>query len=186
METSTDITANLVAWSDGDDSALADVYPLVHRELRKIAKNHLYNFRPGNIFQTTALINDAYIRLLEQKSVKWKSRSHFYAIASKMMRRILLNHIRDAKRQKRGGGARQVTLNSRSALTDLRIEEIIDVDAALSKFELIEPRMADVVVCKYYGGMKIHEIAEALEISPVTVNRSWRFAKAWLARELKG
>lgn len=184
MDSSTDITARLVAWSSGDATALDEIYPLIHTELRRLAKNYLFQFTPGNIFETGVLINEAFIKLIDQKRVVWQNRAHFFAIAAKVMRRVLLNHIRDARRVKRGGGAPHLTLTSGAAQQVFRIEEVLDLDTALTRLSGIDPVKAEIVEMKFFGGMNNEEIAEVLGISRASVVRYWRFAKAWLLRDM--
>ncbi|MEQ1764254.1 MAG: ECF-type sigma factor [Pyrinomonadaceae bacterium] len=184
MDTSTDVTAKLIAWSKGDESAMNEVYPVVEYELKRLARSYLYTYQPGQPFQTTALINDAYIRLLEQKGIRWKSRAHFLAIAATMMRRILLNHLRDRKRKKRGDGALHITLSDAALVAELRLEELIDLDNALNRYNEIDPLNVRIVEMKFFGGMSDDEIAEVLGVSRSTAVRYFRRAKAWLAREL--
>ncbi len=185
METSTNITAKLVAWSKGDGAAMDELYPLVDRELRRLARNYIRNLQPGNIFQTTALINEAYIRLADQQKVKWQNRDHFFAISAKMMRRILLNHLRDAKRKKRGAGAIHISLSGVAVVAAQRSSELLNLDEALSRLEKLDHRKAAVVEMRFFGGMTTESMAEVLGISKVTVMRDWRVAKAWLAREMQ-
>lgn len=184
MDSSSDITELLINWGEGDQAALDQLMPLVERELRQIAHNYMRRETPGHTLQTTALVNEAYLRLVDQNRVRWQNRSHFFAIAAKMMRRILLNHSRDRDRDKRGGGAVKVSLTEADAILKERAVELIALDEALSKLELVDERKCRVVELRYFGGLNVEETAEALGISTITVIRDWNMAKAWLAREL--
>lgn len=184
MTTSTQITALLIDWSKGDQTVLDELMPLVDRELRRLARHYLRRLRPGATFQTTSLINEAYIRLVEQKNVSWKNRAHFFGIAASMMRRVLLNHIRDGNRQKRGGGAIHVTLSDIAVVSAIRSNELLALDDALIKLATVDERKAKVVELRFFGGLSVEETAEALRISKITVIRDWNYSKAWLAREI--
>ena len=184
MDSSSDITDLLINWCDGDQDALEKLIPLVEKELHRIAHNHMKREHPGHTLQTTALVNEAYLRLVDQKRVRWQNRSHFFAVAAKMMRRVLLNHARDRDRDKRGGGAIQVSLTENDAILDERTVELIALDEALKKLELVDERKCRVVELRYFGGLSVEETAEALGVSAITVIRDWNMAKAWLAREL--
>jgi RNA polymerase sigma-70 factor, ECF subfamily len=178
------ITEMLIDWADGDQNAFDDLYPLIHAELRRLARYYLRTLRPGGSFQTTVLINEAYIRLVDQRRIRWQNRSHFFGIAARMMRRILLNSIRDQKRQKRGGGAMHITLEDVAVVSKERSNELLALDQALTRLEEIEPRKAQVVELRFYGGLGVRDVADTLGVSRITVIRDWNFAKAWLAREL--
>ena len=184
MDSSADITKLLINWCEGDREALEQLIPLVEQELRRIAHNQMRREGPGHTLQTTALVNEAYLRLVDQTRVRWQNRSHFFAIAANMMRRILLNYSRDRDRAKRGGGAIQVSLTEADAIIEEREIEILALDEALSKLELIDERKCRVVELRYFAGLSVEETAEALGISTITVLRDWKMAKAWLAREL--
>jgi len=184
MDSSSDITELLINWCDGDQAALEKLIPLVEKELHRIAHNHMKRENPGHTLQTTALVNEAYLRLVDQKRVRWQNRSHFFAVAAKMMRRVLLNYARDRDRDKRGGGAIQVSLTENDAILDERTVELIALDEALKKLELVDERKCRVVELRYFGGLSVEETAEALGVSAITVIRDWNMAKAWLAREL--
>lgn len=182
---STDITAKLVDWSNGDEDALNELLPCVNAELRRLAKHYIRHIRPGNTLQPTALINEAYLRLVDQNKVHWQNRAHFYGIAASMMRRILLNYVRDRNRLKRGGGAIHVSLSDVAVISKQKSEEILCLEEALERFTLIDRRKAKVVELRYFGGLTVDETAEVLNVSKVTVIRDWNFAKAWLAREIR-
>ena len=178
------ITALLIDWSNGDQTVLEELFPLVDKELRRLARHYIRSLRPGNTFQTTALINEAYIRLVDQNKVRWQNRAHFFGIAASMMRRILLNYIRDQKRQKRGGGATRVSISEVMAVSKEKSQEILALEEALVRFAEIDERKCRVVELRYFGGLSVEETAEILKISKITVMRDWNFAKAWLAREI--
>lgn len=182
---STNITAMLIDWSNGDETILEELLPVVDRELRRLARHYIRRIRPGTTFQTTALINEAYIRLVDQKTVKWQNRAHFYGIAARMMRRVLLNYIRDQNRLKRGGGAVRISLSEVAVISKERSKELIALDEALTKLAEIDERKSQVVELRYFGGLTVEETAEALHVSKITVIRDWNMAKAWLAREIK-
>lgn len=174
----------LVDWSNGDESVLEELFPLVDRELRRLARHYMRRMRPGNTLQTTALINEAYIRLVDQTRVRWQNRAHFFAIAAHMMRRFLLNYIRDQKRLKRGGGAVHVSLSTVSVVSEEKTAELLALDEALERLADFDKRKARVVELRYFGGLSVEETAEVLKISKVTVMRDWNMARAWLAREV--
>ena len=174
------ITQLLVAWSEGDRGALDELVPLVHAELRRIARNYMRGERKGHTLQTTALINEAYLRLVDQKQVRWQNRAHFLAIASEMMRRILVDYARRRQFQKRGGGAIQVTLSDAAEVVNERSPDLVALDEALTSLAEIDPRRSRVVELRFFGGLSIEETAEVLKVSTTTVERDWTIAKAWL------
>jgi RNA polymerase sigma-70 factor, ECF subfamily len=180
-----DVTRLLVAWKDGDRTALDHLLPLVERELRVRARGHLRRERPGHLLQTTALLNEAYLRLVRQKDVSWQNRAHFFAIASQAMRRILVDHAKTQRRQKRGGGAPVVSLDDVAVMSPQRSEELLALDAALEKLQAFDARKARLVEMRYFAGLSVEETAEVLGVSVATVMRDWRVAKAWLQRELE-
>ena len=185
MSPHTNITELLIDWSKGNSEALNELVPLVEQELHRMAKIQMRKFRPGNTIQTTALINETYLRLVDQDRVHWQNRAHFFGIAAGMMRRILLNYLRDRNRFKRGGGAVQVTLDDGVMITEAKSNEILALEEALCRLSAIDERKAKVVELRYYGGLSVEETAEVLKVSGVTVMRDWNMAKAWLARELR-
>jgi RNA polymerase sigma factor (TIGR02999 family) len=185
MPPPTEITGLLVAWCDGDQKALERLMPLVERELHRIARHYMSRENPGHTLQTTALVNEAYLRLIDQKEVRWQNRAHFFGIAAQMMRRILLNYARDRHRAKRGGHAHQVSLSEVAVMSEERSAELLALDEALQRLAEIDERKARVVELRYFGGLSVEETAEVLKIAPVTVIRHWNMAKAWLARELQ-
>lgn len=184
MDTSTEITGLLIDWSNGDQDALEKLFPLVERELKRLAHHYILRFKPGNTLQTTALINEAYIRLVDQKRVRWQNRAHFFAIAANMMRRILLNYLRDQRRIKRGGSAVQVSLSEAMAVSPKKSNEILALEEALCRLTQIDERKGRVVELRYYGGLSVEETAEVLKVSKITIMRDWNMAKAWLAKEI--
>ena len=174
------VTQLLVAWSDGDQTALDQLVPLVNEELRRLARGYMRRERPGHTLQTTALVNEAYLRLVDQKHMHWQNRAHFLAIAAQLMRRILVDYARRRKYQKRGGGAIQVTLGHAAELANERTPDLVALDEALGSLAEIDPRRSRVVELRFFGGLSIEETAEVLKVSPTTVERDWTIAKAWL------
>lgn len=179
------ITGLLIDWSNGDETALEELLPLVEKELRRLAHHYMRRLTPGNTFQTTAVINETYIRLVKQRSVNWQNRAHFYGIAANLMRRILLNYIRDQRRQKRGGVSVRVSLSEALIISTERSNELLILDDALNRLSKIDERKGRVVELRYFGGMSVAETAEVLGISEITVIRDWNMAKGWLAREIR-
>jgi RNA polymerase sigma-70 factor, ECF subfamily len=184
MDTSPHITQLLLAWSDGDRTALEALMPLVYRELRKIAEGYLRRERPGNTLQPTALAHEAYLKLIDQQHVRWQNRAHFYGIAAQAMRRILVDHARARLAEKRGSGTTLVALDEAIYLSDDRAGQLVALDEALKKLAALDPQKSRIVELKYFGGMTLEETAEALNISRAVVVRGWRLAKAWLYDEL--
>lgn len=180
-----DVTRLLAAWKGGDQEALDHLLPLVEHELRSRARRYLRRERVGHTLQTTALMNEAYLRLVRQKDVSWQNRAHFFAIASQAMRRILVDHAKTQRRAKRGGGAAVVSLDDVAVISPERSEEVLALDAALDKLQEVDPRKARMVEMRYFAGLSVEETAEVLEVSVATVMRDWRVAKAWLQRELR-
>ena len=180
-----EITGLLVDWSNGDQAALDKLLPLVEQELHRLAHAYMRREKPDHTLQTTALVNEAYLKLIDQNKTHWQNRAHFFAIAAKIMRRILLNYARDQHRQKRGGKAVQVSLSAVSVLTMGRPEELIALDEALERLAEVDERKSQVIELKYFGGLETDEIAEVLKVSSITVLRDWRFARAWLLREIE-
>lgn len=180
------ITQMLLAWSNGDQAALGSLMPLVYDELRKVAARHLRGQRPGHTLQTTALVNEAYLRLIDASQVRWQNRAHFFAVSAQLMRRILVDFARSRNYQKRGGGAERVSLDEAMAVAPERGADLLALDEALTRLQSLNPRQAQVVELRYFGGLSEEETAEALKISVRTVRRDWNFARAWLHRELTG
>jgi RNA polymerase sigma factor (TIGR02999 family) len=180
-----EVTLLLLDWSDGDKSALDKLMPLVYEELRRLAHHYMGRERTGHMLQTTALVNEAYLRLIDQRSVKWQNRAHFFGIASQMMRRILVDHARSRHYAKRGGGgARQVSLDEAMIVSPGRAAEVVALDDALNALAEIDRRKSQIVEMRFFGGLSIEETAEVLAVSPGTVMRDWTLAKAWLHREI--
>jgi RNA polymerase sigma-70 factor, ECF subfamily len=179
------VTALLHAWRTGDDDALARLTPLVYDELHRLAHRYMRGERTGHTLQTTALVHEAYLRLVDSRSVGWQDRAHFFAIAAQLMRRILVDVVRRQRFRKRGGGWRQVTLADGLQLATNVKPDVVAVDEALQELAKLDPRKARVVELRFFGGLSLEETAEALNVSTDTVGRDWRAAKAWLRRELK-
>lgn len=178
------VTDLLHDWSRGDRGALDSLMPAIYDELRRQAARYLRQERPGHTLQTTALIHEAYLRLVDQKNVQWQNRTHFFAIAAQLMRRILVDHARQRQAAKRGGDALRVTLNESMALSEEPDVNLVALDEALNRLAEIDPQQARVVELRFFSGLSIEETAEALGISPRTVKRDWNVAKAWLRREI--
>src|SRR5437588_12441122 len=178
------VTQLLREWTQGDDSALAELTPLVYEELRRLAHHFMEGQRPNHTLQTTALVNEAYLRLADQTKPNWQSRAHFFAVAARAMRQILVNYARSNRAQKRGGGAARIELDEAAILSPEQSKEIVDLHEALERLGTLDSRKGQVVELKYFGGLNYDEIAEVLNISPVTVRRDWEFAKLWLYTEL--
>ena len=180
-----EMTELLAAWSEGDRHALDQLLPLVEEELHRLAHRYMKREREGHMLQTTALVNEAYLRLIDQREVRWQNRAHFFAIAAEMMRRILIDHARKQAYQKRGGGARHLPLDEAAVLTNERAAELVALDEALKSLAKIDERKARVIELRYFGGLSVEEVAEVLGVHPDTVTREWRRARAWLHRELE-
>lgn len=179
------VTQLLRAWSEGDRAALEQLLPLVHGELHELAKRYLRGERPGHALQTTALVNEAYLRLVDVRQVRWQDRSHFMAIAARLIRQILVDFARERGCGKRGGGFRQVPLDE-SVAVDQPDEDLLALDEALQALAAFDARKAQVVELRFFAGLSLEETALALHVSPETVRRDWRLAKAWLRRQLSG
>lgn len=179
-------TALLLAWGRGDTGALDRLVPLVHDELRRLARRYMRHERPGQTLQTTALVNEAYLRLIEVKHVRWQDRAHFFAMSARVMRRVLVDAARARRNQKRGGGARRVSLDQALDVSTQPHQDLAALDDALQTLEAAHPRQGQVVELRFFGGLSVEETAEALLVSSDTVKRDWRFAKLWLLRELNG
>lgn len=180
---SVEVTQLLIAWGEGDEGAFEHLIPLVYEELRSQARRFLRKEREGHTLQTTALVHEAYFRLVDQKAVNWKNRSHFYGIAAQMMRRILVDHARRGAYAKRGGGEEPLPLDERIALK-ASAAELVALDDGLSDLATREPQLARLVELRYFGGLSNDELAEVLGISVPTITRRWRMAKAWLFAHL--
>ena len=182
--TSPQITQLLLAWGEGDEAALAQLMPLVYAELRKVAARHLRRQRPGHTLQTTALVNEAYLRLIESSQVRWQNRAHFFAVSAQLMRRILVDFARERQNLKRGGDAQQVSLDEALIVAPERGADLLALDDALTRLAALNPRQAQIVELRYFGGLSEEESAEALKVSLRTVQRDWNLARLWLYREL--
>ena len=179
-----EVTALLIAWGNGDEQALEALMPLVYQELHRLAARHLGRERQDHTLQTTALVHEAYLRLVDQKEVQWRNRMHFYAVAATQMRRILVDHARARRYAKRGGGARQVEMDEAMLVSDERAADVVALDEALDALAEFDARKSRMVELRFFGGLSIEETAEALGVSPGTVMRDWTLAKAWLQREI--
>ena len=180
-----DVSSLLRAWSDGDQRALALLMPIVHDELRRLAHHYMRRERAGHSLQTTALVNEAYLRLVDYKRMHWQNRAHFVAAAAQAMRRILVYHAR-RHNLKRGAGAEHVSLDADAVMCPDRPDDFVSLDEALTGLAERAPRKAKVVELRFFGGLSVEETAEVLRVSPITVMREWKSAKAWLYRELAG
>ncbi len=179
-----EITGLLLDWGNGDKAALDRVIPLVYQELRRLAHRQMRRERAGDTLQTTALINEAYLRLVDYTRVRPRDRAHFFAIAAQAMRRILIERARSRRSSKRGSGAQQVSLDQAAEVSNQRAADLVALDDALTSLAIIDPRKAQTVELRYFGGMTIEETAEVLEVSTPTVERDWHMAKIWLYREI--
>ena len=179
-----EITQLLIAWSQGEQAALDKLMPLVYDELRRIARRCMGRELQGHTLQTTALVNEAYLRLIDADKVQWQNRAHFFAISSQLMRRILVDFARSHRNLKRGGDLPRVSLDEALVVTQERGADLVALDDALTALATLDPRQSRVVEMHYFGGLCVEEIAEVLQVSVATVRRDWRLAKAWLHREL--
>jgi RNA polymerase sigma-70 factor (ECF subfamily) len=178
------VTQLLADWSRGDDAALAELTPLVYEELRRLAHHFMEGQRPGHTLQTTALVNEAYLRLADQTNPTWQSRAHYVAVAARAMRHIQDSYARSNRAQKRGGGGVRIELDEAAILSPEQSKEIVDLHEALERLDTLDARKARVVELKFFGGLNYDEIAEVLKIAHMTVRRDWEFAKLWLYTEL--
>jgi len=178
------ITEILLAWGDGDESALERLMPIVYAELRRLAHRYMNREREGHTLQTTALVNEAFLKLIDSSRVRWQNRAHFFAVSAQLMRRILVDFARSRHYQKRGGAAQRVSLDGALLVSVARSGDLIALDDALTALAAIDKRKSEVVELRFFGGLSVEETAEALKVSPDTVMRDWRLAKAWLLREL--
>lgn len=179
-----DVSYLLRAWSDGDRGALEKLTPIVYDELRRLARYYMSGERSGHSLQTTALVNEAYLRLTDYKRMRWENRAHFFAVSAQLMRRILVDHAR-RHNLKRGVGIQHVSLEDTAVVAE-RDEDLVALDEALQALARFDSRKAEVVELRFFGGLSVEETAEVLKISPITVMRDWNTAKAWLYRELSG
>lgn len=184
-EGSAEVTMLLRRWSEGDASALDSLLPAVHAELLRLAASHMRRERVGHTLDASALVNEAYLRLVDQRDVRWASRGHFFAIAAQVMRRVLVDHARGHVAAKRGGGAERVTLRGIASASPAQVEvDVIWLNDALERLATLDARQAKVVELRYFAGMSVEEVAEVLSISPATVKREWATARVWLAHAL--
>ena len=175
-----EVTQLLVDWSNGDQAALDRLMPLVDRELHRLAHHYMRQEKPGHTLQTTALVNDAYLKLVDQRQMHWKNRTHFFAMSAQLMRRILVDHARKRKYAKRGGDAQKITLDEAMVVSRQPGRDLVALDQALEELAALDPRKGKVVELKFFGGLTSEETAEVLDVSPLTVKRDWKMAKAWL------
>ena len=179
-----EVTQLLVAWRNGDEQARDELMPLVYQELHRLAHQYMSRERPGHTLQTSALVNEAFLRLADQRDIQWQNRAHFIGIAGQMMRRILVDYARNRGYAKRGGGALQVSLDEELIVSDDRSADIVALDDALQSLARLDERKSRLVELRFFGGLSIEETAEVLGVSPGTVMRDWTLAKAWLRREM--
>lgn len=179
------VTELLVAWGEGDESALERLIPLVHHELRRLARRQMNGERSGHTLQATALVNEAYMRLIDLSRVQWRDRAHFFAMSARLMRRVLVDHARSRKYQKRRGNAPHVALSDAVLGSPEQGADLVALDDALHALAAVDARKSEVVELRFFGGFSVEETAEALHVSAETVARDWRLAKVWLLRELR-
>jgi RNA polymerase sigma-70 factor, ECF subfamily len=180
------ITQLLINWRDGDKAALDQLMPLVYEELRRLARGFMGKERNNHTLQTSALINEAYLKLVDQDETNWQNRAHFFAVSAQIMRHILIDHARSYGYEKRGAGAQRVGLDDVKVFSEERAGELVALDEALTDLATVDPRKSRLVELRFFGGLNIDETAEVMELSPTTVQREWRAAKAWLQRFIKG
>jgi RNA polymerase sigma factor (TIGR02999 family) len=181
---SSEVTQMLLDWSNGDKAAFDKIVPVVYNELRRLAGHYMRQERPGQTIQATALVHEAYVRLVDYKNMRWQDRAHFYAVAAQVMRRILVDRARARDAAKRGDAARRVSLAEADAASNEQSADILDLDEALKELEEIDPRKSQIIELRFFGGLNIEETAEVMSISPTTVQREWRSARAWLYRAI--
>ena len=179
-----EISRLLYAWADGDQAALEELTPLVYEELHRLAHNYMGRERPDHTLQTTALVNEAFMRLVDWKNVRWQNRAHFFGVSAQLMRRILVDFARSRGFQKRGGGAQPLELNEAAVIGENKDSDLVALDEALEELAKLDARQARIVELRFFGGLTIEEAAEVLKVSTGTVRRDWRLARAWLYREL--
>jgi RNA polymerase sigma factor (TIGR02999 family) len=180
------VTHLLLAWGGGDETALEKLTPLVYQELHRLARRYMVHERPGHTLQFTNLVNEAFLRLVDSRNVRWRNRTHFFAVSAQLMRRILVDFARSRGYLKRGGDLRQVSLDEALVVSRERGADLMALDDALNALAAVDPRKSRVVELRFFGGLSVEETAEALEVSPDTVMRDWKLAKTWLLRELSG
>ena len=179
-----EITQLLLNWSKGDQAALEQLIPLVYPELKRLARRYMLRENPGHTLQTSALINEAYLRLVDRQNAEWQDRAHFFAVAAQIMRHILVDHARRYRYDKRGGGTRHVPLDEGAIVREERAGELVALDDALTRLAAIDPRKSQIVELRFFGGLTVEETAEVMKLAPITIMREWRAAKAWLWREI--
>jgi len=180
-----DVSTLLRAWSNGDQSALDKLAPIVYNELRRLARYYMSRERTGHSLQATALVNEAYLRLVDYKRMRWENRAHFFAVSAQLMRRILVDHAR-RRNLKRGGGVPHIDLEDTAVVGSERDENMVALDEAMQALSRLDSRKAQVVELRFFGGLSVEEAAEVLKVSPITVMRDWSTARAWLYREMSG
>jgi RNA polymerase sigma factor (TIGR02999 family) len=183
-EQSHNITELLLSWSNGNGNALEELIPLVYPELKRLARRYVRRESPGHTLQTSALINEAYLRVVKQQGVNWQDRRHFFAVAAQVMRRILIDHARKHQRVKRGAGACHVSLDEGAVVGEERAAEFLALDAALKQLAEIDERKSRIVELRFFAGLTVEEVAELMNLSPITIKRDWRSARAWLQNEI--
>lgn len=181
-----DVTQLLIDWSQGDPGALDELMPLVYGELHRLAASYMRRERPGHTLQPTALVNEAYLQLIDQKRVQWQNRAHFFGVAARLMRRVTMMHVRSARAQKRGGGAPKISFDENLHVSAENAADLMRLDDALAILIDIDPRQCRIVELRFFAGLGVRETAEVLGISTATVKREWRSARAWLLLELRG
>src|SRR5262249_1447116 len=186
MSSSNEVTQLLLAWREGDQSALERLIPLVYDELHRLAKQHMKREGAGHTLQTTALVNEAFLRLVDMKRVRWQNRAHFFAVSAKVMRHILVDFARSRRYQKRGGGARQITFGEAFNVYEPHAADLVALDDALNALAEVDERKSKVVELRFFGGLSVEETAHVLKVSADTVMRDWKLAKVWLLREMNG
>ena len=179
-----ELTQLLIDWSNGDRAALDKLMPLIDQELRRLAHRYMTRERAGHTLQTTALVNEAFLRLVNRKNLQWQNRAHFFGIAAQLMRTILVDHARSHASAKRGGGARKLELDEAMVVSQQKASEVIALDDALKQLALLDPQQRRIVELRFFGGLTVEEAAEVLQVSPATIKREWSTAKAWLYHEL--
>ncbi|HET9710687.1 MAG TPA: sigma-70 family RNA polymerase sigma factor [Pyrinomonadaceae bacterium] len=179
-----ELTELLIDWSNGDRAALDKLMPLIDAELRRLAHRYMTRERAGHTLQTTALVNEAFLRLVNRKNLQWQNRAHFFGIAAQLMRTILVDHARSHASAKRGGGARKLELDEAMVVSQQKASEVIALDDALKQLALLDPQQSRIVELRFFGGLTVEEAAEVLQVSPATIKREWSTAKAWLYHEL--
>jgi RNA polymerase sigma factor (TIGR02999 family) len=185
-QTQADVTKLLVNWTNGDKKALEALMPLVYGELHRLARRYLRRERSDHTLQSTALVHEAYLRMVDQKGVQWQNRAHFFAVAAQMIRRILVDHARTHNAEKRGGGACKLALDEAIGVPQRRDLNLVALDDAINGLAEMDPQQGRIVELRFFGGLSIEETSEVLGISPATVKRDWAVAKAWLYRDLSG